>query len=66
MNPQAWESWQEFTESCDSLDEARSDAFWEIPALVLASKCVPNVEEETLSSEYCSVYMFMCVDVFVE
>jgi len=51
MSPQAWQSWQEFIETSDSLDETRNDVFWEMPALILAPKCVPCVQEDALSSE---------------
>ena len=33
------------------LCETSNDAFWEMPALVLAHKCLPNPEIETVSEE---------------
>ena len=51
MSPQAWHSWQEFVENSSGLCQPPSDAFWEMPDLVLVSKCVPHAKEDVVSNE---------------
>jgi len=49
LSPQAGQAWEDFAENSKNLGEVSGDAFWEMPALVLAHKYSPNAAVESVS-----------------